>query len=303
MDKCCVTILVLSSDSTGATRKIKLPIWMLKAARNFGIVLVLALGFIFYDYGNMRMASMEVDGLKDVNAAQKAEIQGLSSKISGIESRLAKLKSFDKKIRIIANLEEPNSGEEEPMGMGGASPDEEGFPTLGAKRNALIDQMNADLAQLESEASLQEESFTKLEGLLEEKSSLLSSTPSVLPSRGWITSTYGKRKDPFTARRTPHKGIDIANRTGTPVIAPADGIVTKVTRLKSLGRMVEVNHGYGIKTRYGHLSKSLVKVGKKVKRGDKIASMGSSGRSTGPHLHYEVFVNGVNVNPSKYILD
>jgi murein DD-endopeptidase MepM/ murein hydrolase activator NlpD len=189
------------------------------------------------------------------------------------------------------------------MGMGGASPEEDTFPTLGARRKALINQMHSDLAQLEGETAVQEQSFTELQEFLLKQSSLLASTPSVMPTRGWITSTFGKRKDPFTGRRQKHKGMDISNRVGTQVVAPADGIVTKIRRMASLGKLVEVSHGYGIKTRYGHLSNTFVKVGQKVKRGQKFAAMGNTGRSTGPHLHYEVIVNGVHVNPSRYILN
>jgi murein DD-endopeptidase MepM/ murein hydrolase activator NlpD len=100
-----------------------------------------------------------------------------------------------------------------------------------------------------------------------------------------------------------HKGMDIANRVGTGVKAPADGIVVKVRRETNLGKMVTIKHGYGIRTVYGHLSKTKVRVGQKVKRGQQIAELGNTGRSTGPHLHYAVRVNGVYVNPSKYILD
>jgi murein DD-endopeptidase MepM/ murein hydrolase activator NlpD len=275
---------------------------MLKAARNFAIVLLLGLSFIIYDYGKMRLAATELSNLKKENTSQKIELHTLSSKINDLESGIAKLKLFDKKLRIIANLEEPTPPQES-MGMGGASPDEDTFPTLGSKRKALINQMNSDLDQLEGETFLQEQSFTELQEHLFKQSSLLASTPTVLPSRGWITSNFGKRIDPFTGRVHMHKGMDIANRVGTPIFAPADGIVTKIKRMASLGELIEVSHGYGMKTRYSHLSKSFVNVGQKVKRGDKIAAMGNTGRSTGPHLHYEVFVNGVQANPRRYVLN
>jgi murein DD-endopeptidase MepM/ murein hydrolase activator NlpD len=302
LSKRYVTILFLSSDSTGKTGNITLPVWFLKAARNLLIILILGFSFIVYDYGHMRLAATELTKLRKENTSQKIELQTLSSKITDIESGMAKLKLFDKKLRIIANLEELNQSEEV-MGMGGASPDEDTFPTLGARRNALINQMHSDLTQLEGEAVLQERSFTELQEFLLKQSSLLASTPAIMPTRGWTTSTFGKRKDPFTGRRQRHRGMDISNRVGTPVVAPADGIVTKIMRMASLGRLVEVSHGYGIKTRYGHLSKTFVKVGQKVKRGKKIAAMGNTGRSTGPHLHYEVIVNGVHVNPSRYVLN
>ena len=297
-----LTILFLPDDSTGKTRKVKLPVWVLKAARSLFVIVLLGLSFIVYDYGNMRLSSTELAGLKQENTAQKVELQTLSSKITDLESRMAKLKLFDKKLRIIANLEGPDKSKDV-MGMGGAFPDEGTFPTLGARRKALISQMHSDLALLEGEAELQEQSFTELQEFLLKQSSLLASTPSILPTKGWITSTYGKRKDPFTGRRSKHKGMDISNRIGTEVFAPADGIVTRIKRMASLGKMIEISHGYGIKTRYGHLSKFNVKVGQKIKRGQKIADMGNTGRSTGPHLHYEVIVNGVHVRPSKYVLN
>jgi murein DD-endopeptidase MepM/ murein hydrolase activator NlpD len=213
---------------------------------------------------------------------------------------MAKFKLFDKKLRVLANLED-HGATGEALGMGGASPD--GALGLGAGKDALIERMSTDLAELEGEALEQEASFTELQEYLLKQSALLASTPSIMPSRGWLTSTYGSRKDPFTGKRHSHKGLDIANRKGTPVISPADGVVTKVKRAGGLGKSIVLSHGYGIKTKYGHLSKYNVKVGDKVKRGEKIASMGSTGRSTGPHLHYEITVNGVHVNPANYVLN
>lgn len=297
-----LTILFVPDDSTGKTRKVRLPVRLLKAARSLFVIVLLGLAFIVYDYGNMRLSSTELARVKQENTTQKVELQTLSSKITDLESRMAKLKLFDKKLRIIANLEDPDQPKDV-MGMGGAFPDEDTFPTLGARRKALINQMHSDLALLAGETELQEQSFTELQEFLLKQSSLLASTPSILPTKGWITSIYGKRKDPFTGRRSKHRGMDISNRIGTAVMAPADGIVTKIKRMASLGKMVEISHGYGIKTRYGHLSKFNVKVGQKVKRGQEIADMGNTGRSTGPHLHYEVIVNGVHVNPSKYVLN
>ena len=128
-------------------------------------------------------------------------------------------------------------------------------------------------------------------------------TVGVAFTRGWVSSGFGKRVSPFTGLSERHAGIDIANRLGTAVLASADGIVVYSSRNGSLGKTVKIKHGYGLKTSYGHLSKILVKKGEKVKRGQKIAEMGSTGRSTGPHLHYDVTHNGVHVNPFNYILN
>ena len=295
-----VTFVVLPGDSTGKSRQYKVPVKILKALRNVSIAVVLGLALIAYDYGSMRVAAVELKGLRAENTAQKIELQGLSSKVSGLESKMAKLKIFDKKLRVLANLEVEGASKVA-LGMGGASPD--GATELGVKKEELVKRMNSDLAELEGDALDQERSFTELQEYLLKQSALLASTPSIMPSRGWTTSNYGSRKDPFTGKRHSHKGIDIANRKGTPVLAPADGVVTKVKRSRGLGKSIVVSHGYGIKTKYGHLSKYHVKVGDKVKRGDKIASMGSTGRSTGPHLHYEIRVNGVHVNPANYVLN
>jgi murein DD-endopeptidase MepM/ murein hydrolase activator NlpD len=118
-----------------------------------------------------------------------------------------------------------------------------------------------------------------------------------------VTSGFAYRKSPFTNEREFHEGLDISARTGTEVIAPADGVVSEIGKTYGFGNLLIISHGYGLKTTYGHLSSILVRKGQKVKRGEKIALTGSTGRTTGPHLHYEVALNGVPVNPLNYILN
>jgi murein DD-endopeptidase MepM/ murein hydrolase activator NlpD len=159
------------------------------------------------------------------------------------------------------------------------------------------------LNRLDEEAAAGGESLKGLENLLQDKRVQLANTPSIWPARGWFTSGFGYRISPFTGLRQMHEGIDISNRIGSPAYAPGDGLVTNIGREWGFGKILVISHGFGITTRYGHLSKINVKIGQKVKRGQKIAEIGSTGRSTGPHLHYEVKVNGVPVNPLKYILN
>jgi murein DD-endopeptidase MepM/ murein hydrolase activator NlpD len=111
------------------------------------------------------------------------------------------------------------------------------------------------------------------------------------------------KHDPFTGYKQMHRGIDIANHSGTPIIATADGVVRDTSRVAGMGRLITIDHGFGFKTRYGHLSEITVKNGQRVKRGDVVGLMGSTGYSTGPHLHYEVLRNGQFINPTKYILN
>ncbi len=127
--------------------------------------------------------------------------------------------------------------------------------------------------------------------------------PSITPASGWVSSFYGERHSPFSGKTIIHKGIDIGSDVGQEVIAPAEGIVEKVGHSPSFGKYVVIKHAHNIKTRYGHNSVLSVRKGQKVRRGQKIAEIGSTGRSTGPHLHYEIWVNNKAVDPSDYLLD
>ena len=146
----------------------------------------------------------------------------------------------------------------------------------------------------------------KIHGLdqhLLDKESILRSTPSILPTNGWITSYFGHRISPTAGVRKMHEGLDVGANFGTPIYAPADGIVTYAGNKAGFGLFVQIDHGYGIETIYAHSQKILTKNGKRVSRGDLIAKVGSSGYSTGPHLHYEVRVNGIAVDPLYFILE
>jgi len=136
-----------------------------------------------------------------------------------------------------------------------------------------------------------------------DKSARWAAMPSVWPVHGWVTSGFGPRVSPFTGQLAMHDGLDIGAAPNTSVQAPASGYVTSAGFDAKMGNVILVDHGYGIETEYGHLAKILVKQGQKVKRGDVIALVGSTGLSTGPHLHYMVKIKGQNVNPKNYILD
>lgn len=300
MKKRFFTVFIVPQDPSHI-RKFRLPLNLLKT-----IVIILGISFagfsfILFDYTRVKLKTNELNRLREENAEQKIELQALASKMTDVEFQMAKLKQFDKKLRIITNMEVPG-GSNQILGIGGPSPDED-MTALDAARNGLVKQMHSDLDQLKAETRTQEKSFTELHEYLFKQTSLFASTPAIWPARGWVTSTFGYRISPFTGLRQMHEGLDIANAVGTPVFAPADGIVSKVDRENGVGKTISINHGYGIVTKYGHLSDMYAHVGKRVKRGEKIAAVGNTGRSTGPHLHYEVLVNGIHVNPEKYILN
>jgi murein DD-endopeptidase MepM/ murein hydrolase activator NlpD len=259
--------------------------------------------FFLCDYIQVRKKTFELNQLRQQTQEQKSKIHFFASKIEDLEKQLSRLKDFDKRIRIIANLEK---GQETTlfMGMGGPSPSDVREKLKAEKDEmGLAQQMRSDIERLESEATSQEQSLSELERLLQGKKEMLAHTPSIWPVHGWVTSGFGFRTNPFTGLNQMHEGLDIANRIGTPVIAPGDGIVSDTGKNSAYGNFIVISHGVGINSRFIHLSKILARAGQKVKRGDKIAEVGTTGMSTGPHLHYEVRVNGIPVNPLRYIMN
>jgi murein DD-endopeptidase MepM/ murein hydrolase activator NlpD len=259
--------------------------------------------FFLCDYIQVRKKTFELNQLRQQTQEQKSKIHFFSSKIEDLEKQLSKLKDFDKRIRIIANLEK---GQETTpfMGMGGPSASDIREKLRSEKNEmGLAQQMRTDIERLELEATSQEESLSELEKLLQSKRDMLAHTPSIWPVHGWVTSGFGFRTNPFTGLTQMHEGLDIANRIGTPVIAPSDGIVSDTGKDSAYGNFIVISHGFGINSRFLHLSKILARPGQRVKRGDRIAEVGTTGKSTGPHLHYEVRVNGIPVNPLRYIVN
>jgi len=170
----------------------------------------------------------------------------------------------------------------------------EGLPTL-------LDDMDLRTRQLERRVLREEESLQEVRGYLDDRTSLQRANPSIWPVRGWLTSGFGWRRNPVLGSRQLHTGLDVAAPRGTPVIAPADGHVVFAGYHSAFGNMVVIDHGYGLTTKYAHTSDILVQVGDRILRGDMIARVGNTGRSTGPHLHYEVHKDGVPRNPMRYL--
>lgn len=302
MDKNYFNVLIFGQKSSKTRhlrihkKTFKIGLYLL----SFALLLTI---FFLCDYIQVRKKTFELSQLRQQTQEQKSKIHFFASKIEDLEKQLSRLKDFDKRIRIIANLEKSQETTLT-MGLGGPSPSDIREKLKAEKDDmGLAQQMRTDIERLESQATSQEESLFELEKLLQSKKDMLVHTPSVWPVHGWVTSGFGFRTNPFTGLTQMHEGLDIANRIGTPVIASADGIVSDTGRDTSHGIVVVISHGFGINSRYNHLSKILVKAGQRVKRGDRIAEVGTTGMSTGPHLHYEVRVNGIPVNPLRYIVN
>jgi murein DD-endopeptidase MepM/ murein hydrolase activator NlpD len=252
--------------------------------------------------GNQQMART-IDEQREEIGQQRLQIQAFAHEINALKDHLIKLDQFEDKIRVLANLES-DQGDNHIFGVGGPAPEDLNPQLeLTQRHHTLIREMHQQVDDLETASQRQEGSFNELLVKLEGQRNLLAATPAIRPTTGWMTSRFGNRVSPFTGKQEFHKGVDIANRHGTAVLATANGIVSFVGKKGAMGNVVVIDHGHGMVTRYAHLNKSLKKRGEKVKRGDIIAQMGTSGRSTGPHLHYEVHLNGVPVNPTQYFLN
>jgi len=302
LDKEYFNILIFG-QKTSKTRHLRIHQKTFKIVFYLLTFAFLSTTFFFCDYIQLKKKAFELARLHQETETQKSQIQFFSARIEDLEKQLSKLKDFDKRIRIIANLEK---GQETTslMGVGGPSPSDI-REKLKSERDekGLVQQMRTDVERLQSEAISREESLSELEKLLHTKKEMLTHTPSIWPAMGWVTSGFGFRTNPFTGLTQMHEGLDISNRMGTPVVATAEGIISDTGNDLVHGKLLVISHGFGMTTRYSHLSKVVVRVGQKVKRGDKVAEVGMTGRTTGPHLHYEVKLNGIPVNPMRYILN
>ena len=241
--------------------------------------------------------------LQKENAQQKRECTYLAQRINQITKRMVELDEFDRKLKIMVNLKTSDDNSQF-KGVGGSDPILLDPKHAMAKTHSeLVRSMHRALDNLDHEIALGKEDKAGLYKFLENQKMLLASTPSIRPAKGWMSSGFGYRISPFTGQKEFHRGIDLATRMGAPIVAPADGVVLSIIRDHGYGKILTIKHGYGVITKYAHLKKALVKKGQYVKRGETIALVGNSGRSTGPHLHYEVHLNKVAVNPLRYILN
>ena len=253
--------------------------------------------------------SGEVSKIKDVhlkNIRVTKQLVSYSARVKKIEETIDRIKLISSKLSIVSYLSDTarhTPGVVNSLNNTLLDDFEEVYRGDFSKVDEKLKKIKHKIGKLEYESVLQEEKYSALSDYLSAQSSLLASTPAILPAHGWLTSAFGDRIDPFTGKVRRHHGLDIAARIGTPIVAPADGMVTFAGRKAGYGLMLVLDHGYGITTRYGHLNKILVSHGSQVNRGMLVAALGNTGRSTGPHLHYEVRLNGIPVNPKKFILD
>jgi murein DD-endopeptidase MepM/ murein hydrolase activator NlpD len=248
--------------------------------------------FFSVQYFTSLSQTHELSKLRRENKDLQSANEQFSRSVESLRNQLHTVEDRTRKLAIIAGittLDEASQG-----GSGGVRNNNDDLNANPYRDD--IDKMTFRSHRLQSELGVLEEKFVA-------QSQLLSSTPSIAPVRGILTDGFGGRSDPFTGEPGQHNAVDISSAIGQPVRAPADGIVVKAEWANGYGNVIYISHGYGYSTRYGHLSSFSVKPGSRVKRGDIIGYVGTTGRSTGPHLHYEVRVNNNPVNPLEYILN
>jgi len=273
-----------------------------------GIVIGLfSLIFFINDYRQMRYKVVRLDELEVTNQTQKEEILSLAQKIKDFNETMEKLKKLEDKLRILAGV---GGGTETNKELGKGGPQDylllEEDIKLGENEllpNRLIKKIEENTLFLEDEIERREKGFEEVERIIGEKRELFASTPNIFPVQGWISSGYGPRTNPITKKREIHQAIDIVAPWGTDVRASAQGKVIIAGWKNAYGLMIRISDGYGYYTVYGHLSRILVKQGQWVKKGETIGRVGSTGHSTGPHLHFEVWSNGKTINPLELMVE
>lgn len=299
--------IVIFKDREGGFRNLRLRGWLGVAL--FLLVAALAgtniylLGF----YSKSLALEHELEEAQKIIRSHDSEALSLAGKLRTLEEDVQRVQQFDAKLRVLMNIDKDTSSGENAEEEAAPSQSLAGFldnPALLSRHRELFTRRMHSLAdELSDAANLEEVEQQTLVGFLRANKDTLLSTPSIWPTQGFLTSGFGWRRSPFSGGGRMHKGLDISNRVGTPICAPARGTVTFVGVDGGYGTCVMIDHGNSIVTRYAHLQKALVREGQYVQRGDVIAALGNTGRSTGPHLHYEVIVGGVPVNPMRYILN
>jgi len=319
------TILIVP-DKPSQVRRLILPSWLIQgASAGLAFIVLLACAMLF-DYWYVMSQIGENKQLKLENRRLRQQVQIFQNKITTVESTMERVKTFATRLKVIMHVEEQPSSLQNKIPEANSnintSAYTSGTPGLSA---ALISGENSpdpqspdpEKKELQKEYTQLENQITKLNldafeteeqlqdeyEILYDKKAFLAALPTRQPAPGYFTSGFGIRTSPIGDRIKMHEGLDIANRLGTLIRAPADGEVTFADSKAGYGLTLVLNHGYGIETWYGHLKHFVVKRGDTLKRGAKIALLGNSGRSTGPHVHYEVRVHGYPVDPRSYIFE
>jgi len=297
MGKKHLSLIIVPHDKSGY-KTLSFSERFIRNAKWGGIALAVLFLVVVGDYIRIRINGIRSVNLAMENAQQKEQLAQYKSSIGLLQRQIQDFDGYVKKLNLMAGIKSPDVLKE--VGQGGRSYNAMGDQTLPSLPNPSQGNINT----LQEKAVDIQKNLNTLTDFFQSQESRLSSTPTIYPTIGMFTSGFGWRDDPFTGKKTFHYGLDIAAAMGNPIMATADGIVIAINTDKMLGRSVQISHGLGTVTIYGHMSKFVVThVGQKVKRGEIIGEVGNSGKAIGPHVHYEIHINGTAVNPYLYILE
>lgn len=314
--------LMVIPEKTAKVRRWVIPAWLVRGFFIGSFFLVALVAIMVLDYYYVMDQIDENKQLKIESRRLRQQVQIYKNKMENIDRTMDRVQTFSTRLKVITNIEDRDS-----LVQKFNAPLPDAATNIGVKpvvetiANAssltqLTDtnveelllksderQLEDQLTQVHEDSLLLEQNLQDLYELLIDQKAFLAALPTRRPAVGYPTSGFGVRKSPYGDKDKMHEGLDIANHSGTPIRSTANGVVKYAGMKAGYGQLVVVDHGYGMETWYGHSSKVLVRLGQKIKRGDSIALIGNSGRSTGPHVHYEVRVNGIPVDPLPYILE
>ncbi len=295
--------IVLMPEDGGAVRNFRFTAGVLRATILGLIGLVVALGASLTLHVRTFREAHELVSLKAENVALREQIADFREAAAELESNVAWVGQREREARLLAGLD-PVDDETRRLGIGGPMLQIEPSGSIkGDLRGDLRDQ-ESRLEKLRRDLAFQKQSLSEVLTTLQSNKEKLARTPTICPVRSGysLSSGFGARTDPFTGRWGQHNGTDFRAAPGTPVLSTADGVVRFVGLNGDFGLCVQIDHGDGLETSYCHLASTSVRPGQRLKRGERIGSVGNSGRSTGSHLHYEVLLHGRPVDPGRYIL-
>jgi len=316
------TIMIFRGATTNPLRMRLRKVTLRRALVTAVVLIVVQMGIMAHYVVQTSQVS-ELNTLRKEIVETRGQTKGFSSTIDGMKERMLVMQELNRKLQTMFGLEPDNvegvevngqGGEEFPYdtdvyGEPGQSLDTLGVesqvtPSQGTTQASLVVNIEQGLIWLDRQALKEQQILDDLAVTAGERVERWAATPSIWPVKGHITSKFGPRISPFTGKKAFHSGLDIGSPRGREIRSPASGKVVLAAYDTRLGKFIRINHGFGIETTYGHLAKMMVKYGKKVKRGDVIGLVGSTGKfSTGPHLHYQVAIHDKVVNPVQYILD
>ena len=317
------TIMIFRGATTNPLRMRLRKITLRRALITAVVLIVVQMGIMAH-YVVQTSEVSELNTLRTEIVETRGQTKTFSSTIDDMKERMLVMQELNRKLQTMFGLEPDNVGGVEINGQGGEEfpydsaaysepgqqslgvpgPEIQTTPNQGTTQASLVVNIEQGLIWLDRQALKEQQILDDLAATAGQRVERWAATPSIWPVKGHITSKFGPRISPFTGKRAFHSGLDIGSPRGREIRAPASGKVVLAAYDTRLGNFIRINHGFGMETTYGHLSKMLVKYGRKVKRGDIIGLVGSTGKfSTGPHLHYQVAVNDKVVNPVQYILD